>query len=43
MTEEEEPGRLRRVVDRLIEAQQVALDAAARGFDSGEADPEYDT
>jgi hypothetical protein len=43
VTEEEEQGRLRRVVDRLIEAQQEALDAAARGLDSGEADPEDDT
>ena len=42
MTEEEEPGRLQRVVDRLIEAQQEASDAAARGLDSGEADPEDD-
>jgi hypothetical protein len=40
--EEEELGRLRRVVDRLIEAQQEALDATARGLDSGEADPEDD-
>jgi hypothetical protein len=40
--EEEELGRLRRVVDRLVEAQQEALDAAARGLDSAEADPEDD-
>jgi hypothetical protein len=39
---EEELEGLRRVVDRLIEAQQEALDAAARGLDSGEADPEDD-
>ena len=42
MREGEELGRLRRVVARLIEAQQEALDAAARGLDSGEADPEDD-
>jgi len=41
--EEEELGRLRRVVNHLVEAQQEALDAAARGLDSGEADPEDDT
>jgi hypothetical protein len=37
--EEEELGRLRRVVARLIEAQQEALDATDRGLEAGEADP----
>lgn len=42
MREEEEFGRLRKVVARLVEAQQEALEATARGLDSGEADPEDD-
>jgi len=37
--EEEDLGRWRRAVARLIEAQQEALDATDRGLDSGEADP----
>jgi hypothetical protein len=38
--EGEELGRLRRALVRLADAQQEALDAVARGLDSGQADPE---
>jgi hypothetical protein len=43
VSEREELRRLRRVVARLAEAQQEALDATDRGLESGEPDPEDET
>ena len=42
LREEEPLGRLRKVVARLVEAQQEALNATTRGLDTSEADPEDD-
>ena len=38
----EDLGHLRRVLTRVIGAQQEALDAADRGLEFGQADPEDD-
>ena len=43
VSEREELRRLRRVLTRLAEAQQEALDATDRGLESGEPDPEDET
>jgi hypothetical protein len=43
VSEREELRRLRRVVARLTEAQQEALDATDQGLESGEPDPEDET